>query len=88
MIEIREHTGLAIAPVYFRRDALPYEAAFFAGQVFLRYRQEGGTKRSPLPDFYIGAHALTAGYLLLSCDSKRYRTYFPDLDLIAPGDFS
>lgn len=69
---------------YYTREALPYEAAFLAGKAFLKYRQSGGTRRSPLPDFYIGAHALTSGYRLLSRDSKRYQTYFPDLDLIAP----
>lgn len=73
-----------IASVDFRREVLPYGAAFFAGKAFLQYRRSGGTKRSPLPDFYIGAHALTAGYRLLSRDRQRYQTYFPDLDLIAP----
>lgn len=74
----------SLSPSSFRREALPYDAAFLAGKAFLKYRQSGGTRRSPLPDFYIGAHALTAGYRLLSRDSKRYQTYFPDLDLIAP----
>lgn len=70
--------------LFFHREPLPYEAAFLAGKAFLSYRQNGGIRRSPLPDFYIGAHALTAGYRLLSRDRQRYRTYFPDLDLIAP----
>jgi predicted nucleic acid-binding protein len=74
----------AMSPLFFRREFLPYEAAFLAGKAFLQYRRSGGTRRSPLPDFYIGAHALTAGYRLLSRDNKRYQTYFPDLDLIAP----
>lgn len=73
-----------ISSMFFKREALPYDAAFLAGKAFLKYRQSGGTRRSPLPDFYIGAHALTSGYRLLSRDSKRYQTYFPDLDLIAP----
>ncbi|OKH17067.1 type II toxin-antitoxin system VapC family toxin [[Limnothrix rosea] IAM M-220] len=62
----------AIAPVSFRREALPYGAAFLAGKAFLKYRRSGGKGRSPLPDFYIGAHALTADYRLLSRDNKRY----------------
>lgn len=74
----------AIASVDFRREVLPYGAAFLAGKAFLQYRRSGGQGRSPLPDFYIGAHALTAGYRLLSRDRQRYQTYFPDLDLIAP----
>jgi predicted nucleic acid-binding protein len=70
----------------YRREDLPYEAGFLAGKCFLRYRRAGGTRRSPLPDFYIGAHAAVAGYRLLTRDAGRYRTYFPTLDLIAPQD--
>jgi predicted nucleic acid-binding protein len=68
----------------YRREELPYEAGFLAGKCFLRYRRAGGLKRSPLPDFYIGAHAAIAGYRLLTRDAIRYRTYFPKLVLIAP----
>ena len=68
----------------YRREDLPYEAAFLAGKVFLQYRQAGGVRRSPLPDFYIGAHAAIAGLALLTRDPKRYRAYFPSLKLIAP----
>jgi len=66
------------------REPLPYEAAFLAGKAFLAYRRRGGTKRSPLPDFFIGAHAAVAGYRLLTRDAGRYRTYFPGLLLISP----
>jgi hypothetical protein len=69
----------------YRREALPYEAAFLAGKVFLEYRRRGGTRRSPLPDFYIGAHAAVSGYRLLTRDAARYRTCFPGLELIAPS---
>jgi hypothetical protein len=68
----------------FRREHLPWEAAFLAGKCFLKYRRAGGERRSPLPDFYIGAHAAVRGYRLLSRDARRYRTYFPGLDLLAP----
>ena len=68
----------------FRREALPYEAAFVAGKAFLAYRRRGGQKRSPLPDFYIGAHAGVRRYRLLTRDVARYRTYFPTVALIAP----
>jgi len=68
----------------FRREDLPYEAAFLAGKALLRYRLSGGAKRSPFPDFYIGAHAAVAGYQLLTRDAARYRTYYPTLELIAP----
>lgn len=66
------------------REALPYEAAFLAGKAFLVYRKRSGTRRSPLPDFFIGAHASIAGHRLLTRDAARYRTYFPKLQLIAP----
>jgi len=73
-----------LSPFLFRREVLPYAAAFLAGKAFQHYRQRGGTRRSPLPDFYIGAHALTDGYTLLSRDVNRYHTYFPDLQLLSP----
>ena len=66
------------------REAIPYEAVFLAGKVYLAYRRRGGTKRSPLPDFFIGAHAAVAGYQLLTRDAARYRTYFPKLTVVAP----
>lgn len=66
------------------REPLPYEGAFLAGKAFLAYRRRGGSKRSRLPDFLIGAHAAVAGYRLLTRDTGRYRTYFPRLELIAP----
>ena len=68
----------------FEREVLPYSAGFLAGKVFVQYRRAGGTGRSPLPDFYIGAHAAVARYRLLTRDATRYRTYFPRLELIAP----
>jgi predicted nucleic acid-binding protein len=74
----------ALPPELYRGEHLPYEAAFLAGKLFLRYREAGGARRSPLPDFYIGAHAAVAGYRLLTRDANRYRTYFPTLELIAP----
>jgi predicted nucleic acid-binding protein len=80
-----EELELALPPAVFRREALPYEAAFLAGKAFLRYKQRGGrSKLRPLPDFYIGAHAAVAGFKLLTRDAARYRTYFPGLDVIAP----
>jgi predicted nucleic acid-binding protein len=74
----------ALPKAMFDREALPYEAAFLAGTTFLAYRRRGGSKRSPLPNFFIGAHAAIAGYQLLTRDAARYRSYFPKLSLIAP----
>jgi predicted nucleic acid-binding protein len=69
----------------FHREAIPYQAAFLAGKSFLIYRHHGGGARSPLPDFFIGAHAAVAGYQLITRDAARYRTYFPKLSLITPN---
>ena len=68
----------------FTRLELPWAAGFLAGKAFLDYRRARGSRTSPLPDFYIGAHAALAGLPLLTRDAKRYRTYFPTLELICP----
>jgi predicted nucleic acid-binding protein len=68
----------------FRRDPLPWDAAFLAGKAFLAYRKRDGTKSAPLPDFYIGAHAAVQRMQILTRDSKRYRAYFPTVLLIEP----
>ncbi len=68
----------------FRRVPLPWEAAFLAGKCFMSYRSRSGRKRSPLSDFYIGAHAAVAGMTLLTRDVARYRTYFPSLKIVSP----
>jgi len=73
-----------LPPESFPRLPIPLEAAFLAGKAFLRYRKRKGTKITPLPDFFIGAHAAVAGLQLLTRDSRRYRTYFPSIEIIAP----
>jgi len=71
-------------PVMFQRLPLPYAAGWLAAQAFLKYRKSGGTKVSPLPDFYIGAHAAVENRTLVTRDVARYRTYFPSVVLIVP----
>ena len=73
-----EELDAALPVDLFRRDPIPYQAAFLAGKAFLAYRGRGGARRTPLPDFYIGAHAAIAGFRLLTRDAARYRTYFPN----------
>ena len=82
--ETVEELDELLPAVDYEREPLPYLAGFAAGKAFLRYRRGGGQKRSPMPDFYIGAHAAIAGYRLLTRDVNRYRTYFPTIDIIAP----
>lgn len=79
-----ESLDQALPAADFQRLPLPYGAAFLAGQAFVAYRRRGGQKHSPLPDFYIGAHALLEGMTLLTRDAARYKSYFPGLKLIAP----
>lgn len=68
----------------FRREEIPWEAAFLAGKAFVAYRRRGGMRSSPLPDFFIGAHAAIRGYDLLTRDARGFRQYFPTLKIIAP----
>jgi len=79
-----EEMSEAVPQSDFEYAQLPWEAAFLAGKCFLQYRKSGGLKRSPLPDFFIGAHAAVGKMSLLTRDSGRYRTYFPTVRLICP----
>jgi predicted nucleic acid-binding protein len=80
-----EDLEAALPNALLAREPIPYAAAFLAGKCFVAYRRKGGMRRSPLPDFFIGAHAAVASYQLMTRDAMRYRTYFPDLTLIAPA---
>jgi hypothetical protein len=80
---IEELDAALPSETYLRVD-LPWAAAFLAGKCFVTYRKRGGERRSPLPDFFIGAHAAVQGLRLLTRDAARYRTYFPTVDVIAP----
>jgi predicted nucleic acid-binding protein len=73
-----------IDPDLFRRAAIPYEAGWLAAQAFQKYRTNGGTRSTPLPDFYIGAQAEVERLTLITRDVGRYRTYFPSVMLITP----
>lgn len=68
----------------FQMLPIPKEALFLAGKAFLSYRKRRGTKHSPLPDFFIGAHAATTNMPLLTRDSSRYKSYFPSISVISP----
>ena len=79
-----EELEKAIEKAGFKLLPLPREALFLAGKVYLQYRKNKGIKPSPLPDFYIGAHAAVLGLDLITRDVARYRTYFPNLKLVTP----
>lgn len=76
-LAVISHHGLTLL-------SMSWEASYPAGRAFVLYRRSGGTKTSPLPDFYIGAHAEAEGLKLLTRDATRYRTYFPSVTVISP----
>lgn len=80
-----EELDLKLPQDVFRRDPLPWPAAFLAGKAYRIYRRNPGVKRSPMPDFYIGAHAAVAGLRLLTRDPTLYRSHFPTVKLLCPG---
>jgi predicted nucleic acid-binding protein len=80
-----EEVDAALPATDFRREPLPYEAGFLAAKAFVAYRRRGGTKTSPLPDFYIGAHAAVHRYRVITRDKARFQTYFPGVELLLPN---
>jgi predicted nucleic acid-binding protein len=74
----------AIADLDVSLKRIPPLALFMAGRAFEQYRRKGGPRSTLLADFFIGAHALVEGLPILTRDTRRYRTYFPDVELIAP----
>ena len=79
-----EDVDAALPRNVFLRLDLPWEASFVAGKCYLSHRRRGGERRSPLPDFFIGAHAAVQDLRLLTRDAARYRTYFPTVEVVAP----
>ena len=74
----------AIIKTGFKMLEIPKEALFLAGKAYLKYKRSRGVKRTPLPDFFIGAQAAVLHLNLLTRDASRYQTYFPTVKLIAP----
>src|SRR5690606_33757329 len=73
-----------LAELRVRFEEIPREALFLAAKAFLKYRERGGTKSSPLPDFFVGAHAQAVDIPLITRDLGRYRSYFPTVALVVP----
>jgi predicted nucleic acid-binding protein len=80
-----EDIDAMLASVDIAVAVMPRSALFVAGQAFASYRHRGGPRASLLPDFLIGAHAATLAAPLITRDVQRYRSYFPSIELIAPG---
>ncbi|WP_213807146.1 type II toxin-antitoxin system VapC family toxin [Granulicella sp. dw_53] len=79
-----EALNAALPSSIYQRTPLPWEAGFLAGKSFLAYRKRGGVRNTPLPDFYIGAHAAIESLALLTRDAARYKTYFPKIEILSP----
>lgn len=80
-----EALDAALSLASYERENLPWEAGFLAGKCFVSYRRRGGGRATPLPDFYIGAHAAIEHLALLARDVARDRTYFPKLEILGPA---
>lgn len=80
----KERLDAFIEAAGLRHEMMPKDALFLAGKAFSSYRRSKGTKQNVLPDFFIGAHATVLSVPLLTRDGRRYRTYFPSLELICP----
>lgn len=63
---------------------IPRPALFLAAKAYAQYRRRGGSRQQVLPDFFIGAHAAVLGWPLLTRDARRFRSYFPTLEVVAP----
>jgi len=74
----------AITKAGFQMLEIPKEALFLAAKAYLTYKKRKGIKRTPLPDFYIGAQAAVLNLELITRDVSKYRSYFPTVNLIAP----
>ncbi len=79
-----EEVEKAISVLNIKVLETPREALFLTGKAYLKYRKNKGTKNSPLPDFFIGAHASVEKFSLITRDINKYKTYFPKVKLIYP----
>ncbi len=79
-----EELEKVIAQLGFKVLEIPREALFLTGKAFLKYRRNKGTKNSPLPDFFIGAHASVSKFSLITRDVAKYKAYFPQIKLVSP----
>jgi len=81
-----EEVEQVIAELGIKVLEMPREALFLTGKAFLKYRKNKVTKVSPLPDFFIGAHASVSNFELITRDFNKYKTYFPQVKLIYPHE--
>jgi predicted nucleic acid-binding protein len=83
-MEIERELDVALDALNVIIERTPKPALFLAGKAFRKYRNSGGTRTGVLPDMFIGAHALISHYAVLTRDTRRYGTYFPEIMLLTP----
>jgi len=66
------------------RSPLPWACASLTAAAFAQYRRRGGSRRKPIPDFYIGAHAAVSNLSVLTRDPAAYKSHFSRLVVVAP----
>jgi len=79
-----EEVDNAISELDIKVLEMTREALFLTGKTFHEYRRNNGTKNSPLPDFFIGAHAAVSNLDLITRDLGKFKTYFPNVNLVSP----
>jgi predicted nucleic acid-binding protein len=73
-----------VADVDIKIVPIPRAALYLAAKTHLRYRRSGGTRTNVLPDFFVGAQAAVLDVAVLTRDARRFRTYFPTVELFSP----
>jgi len=79
-----EEMNAVVSDLELKFIEIPRPALFLAGKAFVRYRKQGGTKTNVLSDFFVGAQAAVMDCAILTRDTRRYRSYFPSVTLVAP----
>lgn len=73
-----------LASMGLRYEEIPRDGLFLAAKAHLLYRRRGGTRAGVLADFFVGAHAAVRRFPLLTRDARRYRAFYPTVELVTP----
>ena len=78
------HMREALTAAQIRFDPFDEDSASLAGEMWLRYRRQGGQRTRLVADFLVAAHAQVRAGRLLTRDRGFFRRYFEDLEVIEP----